>query len=334
MKRIVLPQHIGYRLPFYLATEEWVAYNLPADDYFFLWRVHPTVICGRNQDIPKEVNLQYCAGHGIEVIRRKSGGGCVYADLNNWMISYITPGDEVSSTFSRFTSTIAGMLRSLGLDASATGRNDILISDRKVSGNAFYHVPGRSIVHGTMLHRIDFAVLSQAITPSKAKLESKAVKSVQAHVTSLSDEGLTLDVDEFGDFANRYLKLGDEDIILTPENISEIESITEEYYRPEFRWGRHGLPEAQPHTHAISRHKRIDGVGEFSIGIDTTPEGEIRSMTITGDFFVTGDIDRVLIAPLMGMKYSASTLAKAVDNIRPDTAISGLSRHDFLSLLI
>ena len=77
MKRIVLPQHIGYRLPFYLATEEWVAYNLPADDYFFLWRVHPTVICGRNQDIPKEVNLQYCAGHGIEVIRRKSGGGCV-----------------------------------------------------------------------------------------------------------------------------------------------------------------------------------------------------------------------------------------------------------------
>lgn len=334
MKRIVLPQHTGCRLPFYLATEEWVAYSLPADDYFFLWRVNPTVICGRNQDIPKEVNLQYCAEHGIEVVRRKSGGGCVYADLNNWMISYITPGDEVSSTFSRFTTTIAGMLQALGLDASATGRNDILISGRKVSGNAFYHIPGRSIVHGTMLHNIDFATLSQAITPSRAKLESKAVKSVQAHVTSLSAEGLTLSVDKFGDYANRYLANGDNDIILSPGNIAEIENITEEYYNPVFRWGRHGLPETTAPQPAISRHARIDGVGEFSVGIDTDANRKIRSLGISGDFFVVGDIDRGLVAPLIGVEYSAGALAKAVDNLSPGAAISGLSRRDFLSLLI
>lgn len=334
MKRIVLPQNTGCRLPFYLATEEWVAYNLPEGDYFFLWRVNPTVICGRNQDIAKEVNLQYCDAHGIEVVRRKSGGGCVYADLNNWMISYITHSDEVQATFSRFTTTIARMLQSLGIDASATGRNDIVISERKVSGNAFYHIPGRSIVHGTMLHNIDFTTLSQAITPSRAKLESKAVKSVQAHITSLSAEGLKLTVEGFGDFANSFLSQGDSEIVLTPENISEIEKITESYYNPSFRWGRYGMPEIESHTPEISRHSRIEGVGEFTVSIDTDKGKRITSLGITGDFFVIGDMDLEIIAPIVGVEYTPEALAEAIDPTNPGAAISGLTRRDLFSLLI
>lgn len=334
MKRIVLPQHTGLRLPFYLATEEWVARNLPADDYFFLWRVNPTVICGRNQDIPKEVDLAFCDKNSIEVVRRRSGGGCVYADLNNWMISYITYGDEISNTFSRFTTIVAGMLRSLGFDASATGRNDIMIGDRKVSGNAFYHLPDRAIAHGTMLCDIDFATLSRAITPSKAKLESKAVKSVQSHITSLSAEGMDMSVEEFGDYTNRFLEKGDGQIILNPENIAEIEKITESYYDPQFRWGRTGHAETPYPAPAITRHSRIDGVGEFVVGIDLNPDGTIRHLDISGDFFVTGDIDFELVAPLVGVEYSRTTLAQAVADIRPDAAIAGLSRESFLSLLI
>lgn len=145
--------------------EEWIARHLSPDDYFFIWRVKPTVICGRNQDIEKEVNLPYCRTHGIDVVRRRSGGGCVYADMNNWMFSFITPDEVVSTTFGRYTTLIAGMLRSLGFDASATGRNDIYIYNRKVSGNAFYHMPGRSIVHGTMLYDIDVERMTNAITP-------------------------------------------------------------------------------------------------------------------------------------------------------------------------
>lgn len=334
MKRIVLPQHVGSRLPFYLATEEWVARNLPADDYFFLWRVNPTVICGRNQDIPKEVDLAFCDKNGIEVVRRRSGGGCVYADLNNWMISYITYGDEISNTFSRFTSTVAGMLRTLGFDASATGRNDIMIGDRKVSGNAFYHLPDRAIAHGTMLYDIDFATLSRAITPSRAKLESKAVKSVQSHITSLSAEGLDMSVEEFGDYANRFLEKGDGQIVLTPENIAEIEKITEGYYNQEFRWGRSGVTDTPSPAPAITRQSRIDGVGEFFVGIDLTPDGAIRHLGLSGDFFVVGDLDCELVAPLVGVEYSRTALAQAIAAVRPDAAIAGLSRESFLSLLI
>ena len=137
MKHLALPPMAMRRLPFYLAMEEWAALTLPPDDYFFAWRVAPTVICGRHQDIEREVDLAYCSREGIDVVRRKSGGGAVYADMDNFMFSYITPGDEMSSVFSRYTSMIASMLASLGIEAKPTGRNDIFIGTSKVAGNAF-----------------------------------------------------------------------------------------------------------------------------------------------------------------------------------------------------
>ncbi|MDE6131459.1 MAG: lipoyltransferase, partial [Muribaculaceae bacterium] len=85
MKHVVIPETPGQPrlLPFYLAAEEWVARELPRDEYFFTWIVDPTVIFGRNQLIDAEVDLEYCRRHGIRTFRRRSGGGCVFADRNN-----------------------------------------------------------------------------------------------------------------------------------------------------------------------------------------------------------------------------------------------------------
>lgn len=332
MKRIVLQAGSGRRLPFYLSAEEWVARNLPAADYFFLWRVAPTVICGRNQDMAAEVNLPYCREHGIDVVRRKSGGGCVYADMNNWMISYITGSGTVETTFSRFTSTVARMLQSLGLDAAATGRNDILIGGRKVSGNAFYHLPDRAIAHGTMLHRIDKATLSQAITPSRAKILSKAVQSVESRVTSLSEEGLNMSVEEFGRYAESFLAGGDADIVLSPDDISEIREIECGYYDPAFLLGRHAGPESGSRGSDIVRRRRIEGVGEFSVGIGLDGD-TVRSIVLSGDYFVTGDTDAIT-APLLGLPYSRDTLSDAISRLNPESVIAGLNREELLSLLI
>ena len=175
------------RLTHYLATEEYVARHLDGDEYFFMWQVPPTVIFGRNQLIENEVNLDYCRRHGISTYRRKSGGGCVYADMNNIMFSYITKDENVSLTFSKYITMVADMLRKLGVDATASGRNDIMIGGRKVSGNAFYHIPGRSIVHGTMLYDTDMQNMVGAITPSDEKLVSKGIQSVRQHITLLKD---------------------------------------------------------------------------------------------------------------------------------------------------
>ena len=175
-------------LSFYLSMEEYVARTKPAEsEYFFMWQVEPSVIFGRNQLIENEVNIPYCRSHGIRMYRRKSGGGCVYADMSNIMFAYITPDENVSLTFNKYIDLVVGTLRKLGVPAEASGRNDILIHGRKVSGNAFYHIPGRSIVHGTMLYDTNMQNMVSAITPSDEKLVSKGVKSVRQHIALLKD---------------------------------------------------------------------------------------------------------------------------------------------------
>ena len=130
------------RLVYYLAMEEYLAKETSIDDAFFLWRVPPTVIFGRNQVMDAEVNLEYCKSHGVNVFRRKSGGGCVYSDLGNIMISYVTSSDNVSQAFALYLERLCQALRSLGVDAAPSGRNDVMIAARKVSGNAFRQLPG------------------------------------------------------------------------------------------------------------------------------------------------------------------------------------------------
>ena len=167
--------------------EEFVARKLDLDECFFMWQVEPTVLFGRNQLIENEVNLDYCRKHNIKAFRRKSGGGCVYADMSNVMFSYITKDENVSLTFNRYLNMVTKTLQKLGVEAEASGRNDILIHGKKVSGTAFYHVPGRSIVHGTMLYDTNMQHMVGSITPTDAKLVSKGVQSVRQHIALLKD---------------------------------------------------------------------------------------------------------------------------------------------------
>ena len=151
MRYIALPDQTVRRLSFYLAMEEYIARTRSGEDCFFMWQVNPTVIFGRNQLMENEINMDYVRSHGIQYYRRKSGGGCVYADFSNIMFSYITDDFNVSFTFDRYLQLIAHTLNKLGVKAQASGRNDITVEGKKVSGNAFYRVGGRSIVRDTMM---------------------------------------------------------------------------------------------------------------------------------------------------------------------------------------
>lgn len=246
MTHLTLPTDETRRLSFYLAMEEYAAKSLPIEGevgrgsaFFFLWQVEPTVIFGRHQVIENEVNLDYCREHGIEFYRRKSGGGCVYADKSNVMMSYITCSDEVQTTFREYMQMVCGMLRELGLDATSTENNDVLIGGRKVSGNAFYHMPGRSIVHGTMLFDTDMQHMLQAITPPKQKLTKHGVESVRQRITLLR-EHTSLSIEEFKRFAVE--RLCTDTLQLTEEDVRNIETIEREtYLNPEFIYGKTNL---------------------------------------------------------------------------------------------
>lgn len=310
------------RLTFYLAMEEYVARQLKNDDYFFMWQVEPTVIFGRNQLIQNEVNLDYCHQHGIRTFRRKSGGGCVYADKNNIMFSYITPDENVNLTFSKYIGMVVDMLRCLGLPAKSTGRNDIMIDERKVSGNAFYHLPGRSIVHGTMLYDTDMQNMVGAITPSDEKLVSKGIKSVRQHITLLKDY-ISQDIEEFKAFVKQHLC--DSEITLTDEAIAEIERIEEEYLTPEFIYGNN------PRYNLI-RQRRIEGVGEFQVNIEMKND-KIRDIDIKGDFFLVGDIGQQIIEPLRNTPLNTDAINNALPH-RLDDVILNLSKTDFINMLL
>ena len=186
MKHVILPDDVRRSLAFYLAMEEFVAREIEGEA-FFVWRVEPTVIYGRNQVLENEVNLEYCREHGVDVVRRKSGGGCVYSDLGNIMVSYISCRGDVSEVFDRYMTALTEALRALGVPAEKSGRNDILVEGRKISGNAFHQLPDRSIVHGTLLYSTDLEALTEAIRPPVEKLQRHGVESVRQRVMNLSE---------------------------------------------------------------------------------------------------------------------------------------------------
>ena len=228
---VSLPDNEVRRLSFYLALEEYVARQLAPADYFFMWQVEPSVIFGRNQLIENEVNQDFCRSHHIQMYRRKSGGGCVYADMDNVMLSYISDGYQVGLTFNRFVQMILLVLRKMGIEATGTSRNDILIGDRKVCGTAFYQLPGRSIVHSTMLYDTNMDYMLHAITPSAEKLQEKGIQSVRQRITLLKDY-TSLSLEEVKAMIRDTLC--DDELMLTLAQVAEIEKIEQTYLKEEF----------------------------------------------------------------------------------------------------
>ena len=322
MVYVTLPTEKQYRLPFYLAMEEYVARELPAQDYFFMWQVQPTVIFGRNQLVDSEVDRAYCRENGIQTYRRKSGGGCVYADMSNIMLSYITPTSNVNFTFNRYMLMVEHALQKLGIDARTTGRNDILVDGKKVSGNAFYHLPGRSIVHGTMLYDTNLEHMARATTPSDAKLKSKGVKSVRQHVTTLN-RYISLSIEELKAFIRS--ELCNDVLVLSAEDVAAIEAIEKEYYTPEFILGNNP-------AYSISRNERIEGVGEFHVSIDAK-DGRIRKVNLAGDFFVVGDLDSMLLSRLKGVPMEREALQSALEGVDCGAVIMNLKKEQLINLL-
>lgn len=227
MKHVTLPTDCVRPLSFYLALEEWVARTLPAGDWFFTWQVAPTVIIGRHQDLHAEVDVAFCRREGIDIYRRRSGGGAVFADEGNLMFSLVTsrPG-SLAEAFGEFTQILAGMLRALGVDASPGGRNDIYIGGAKVSGCAAYAIGECKIAHGTMLHTVDSRRMGGALTPSAAKLARHAVASVAARVTSLS-EHCDVTLAQLRDHASATLTHGTRR--LTEAEVAEVEALSRRY---------------------------------------------------------------------------------------------------------
>ena len=322
MKYILLPdEKEKHRLSFYLAMEEFVARHIDEHDCFFVWQVEPSVIFGRNQLIENEVNIDFCRERGIQMYRRKSGGGCVYADLGNLMLSYITSEENPGFTFHRYINMLVLVLWRLGVEAKASGRNDIMVGDRKVSGNAFYHIPGRSIVHGTLLYDTNMENMVGAITPTMEKLTSKGVESVRQRIALLKDY-VDMDIDALKASLREQLCGGE--IRLSVDDVSVIEELEKEYLSTAFIYGNNP-------KYTLIRRDWLDGVGELEARMEVK-NGVILSLNLMGDYFIVGEVD-VLLRRLKGVALNREALEEALPE-RIDDIILYLEKEDFINLLL
>ena len=335
MRYIALPDSHPHRVSFYLAMEEYVARQVQTtDDCFFMWQVEPSVIAGRNQVIENEVNINYCRQHHIQIFRRKSGGGCVYADQSNVMFSYITHSKKVETTFHRYISLVTETLQQLGIAATTSGRNDILIDGKKVSGNAFYNLPGRAIVHGTMLYDTCAEHMMAAITPPAEKLKRKGVESVRAHITLLKDH-TDLTLQQFIAHVKQYLC--NETLMLSPDSVQDICEIEKQYLSDDFIFPHHAHRSTAPASqsdsadYTIQQSAYIKNVGQVEASI-TLHRNHISHINLQGDFFVLGDIDATIVKPLIGQPYNEDAISRMLPQ-KTDEVIMNLHHDDLVQLL-
>lgn len=324
MKYILLPQpDTIHQLPFYFAVEEYVARHYTDDDYFMGWRVNPTVMLGRNQLIDNEVNTDYCKEHKIDIFRRKSGGGCIYADKGCIQFSYISRAVNANEAFALYMQRMADLLKGLKIDAQLSGRNDILINGTKVSGCAFYQLSNRSVLHNSLLFDTQLDHLSNALTPAKEKLQSKGVASVRQRVTNVATY-TQLDILSFMDYVRQEM-CGTEVLELTEEDMKGVAEIEKELSSDDFVYGKN------PKYSFVRKH-RFEGIGTLEAHIELK-NNIIGSINMVGDYFLLADIDHDFLSLLKGCEFTREAVEERLENIDLSTIIRGLKLRQFLRLL-
>ena len=324
MKYILLPKpDTIHQLPFYFAVEEYVARHYTDDDYFMGWRVNPTVMLGRNQLIDNEVNTDYCKEHKIDIFRRKSGGGCIYADKGCIQFSYISRSVNANKAFADYMQRMADLLKGLKIDAQLSGRNDILINGTKVSGCAFYQLSNRSVLHNSLLFDTQLDHLSNALTPAKEKLQSKGVVSVRQRVTNVATY-TQLDILAFMDYVRQEM-CGTEVLELTEEDMKEVAEIEKELSSDDFVYGKNP-------KYSLVRKHRFEGVGTLEAHIELK-NNIIESINMVGDYFLLGDIDHDFLSLLKGCEFTREAVEERLEDIDLSTIIRGLKLRQFLRLL-
>ncbi|MBP5245649.1 MAG: lipoate--protein ligase [Clostridia bacterium] len=169
-----------------LAVERFL-FESAKDDcvILYLWQNEKTVVIGRNQNPWTECRCALLEEEGGKLARRMSGGGAVFHDKGNLNFTFLCA--ESNFDVMRQMSVIKRACDFAGIETELSGRNDILAQGRKFSGNAFYHSQNKSYHHGTILINADFELMQRYLTPPKAKLEAKGVKSVRSRVINLSE---------------------------------------------------------------------------------------------------------------------------------------------------
>ena len=314
--------------PFYnLAFEEVVLSRKSEQEYLILWQNDKTVVVGQNQNTSAEINPEFIEKNGIRVVRRKTGGGAVYHDLGNLNYSFVAnvgAADELMKE--RFTAPVVSALRALGLEAEASGRNDILVSGCKVSGTAQRILGKRILHHGTLLFDSDLDTVTEALRVDPLKFESKGIQSVRSRVGNIRNFLLEdLSLPAFWDYLKKAL--ASDGVVmgsLTDEELAAVENLRETKYSTwEWNYGR------SPKYTFVGKQKWAGGLLEIRLAVEA---GRIADVAIYGDFLSVLPVDAIEEA-LKGCRMTREDVSAVLDRFSLSGYFGEITRDEILETM-
>jgi len=309
-----------------MSFDEYCLEQYPSNDvFFYLWRNRPSVIVGANQNVYTEVNLGYLEANDIRLARRVTGGGAVYHDLQN--LNYTIVGRDASPE------PVAQALRALGVPAELTGRNDIFVEGRKVSGYARRLWRDRQIIHGTLMYDVDLDTLARALDVPGSKLAVKGIASVRSRVANLKDYLPQFpSLDALQAALGEILAAGDGELPFEDARRAEVQALSDAKFSTwEWIYGQ------SRGADLVRRGRFACGTVEAHVSLD---RGVLTALRFAGDFQgalpAEGLADR-----LAGLRYNRETLRKALNShsgLEPESPsvaayFDGLSAQELLDLL-
>lgn len=316
--------------PYYnMAFDEYCLESLPIDEpVFFLWRNRPAVIVGFNQEVNTEVNLDYLKANNIDLVRRVTGGGAVYHDLGNLNYTIVGRSENLERDYPEYAGILMKALQSLGVPATLSGRNDILVEGKKVSGFAKRVCKNRLMVHGTLMYKVDVDVLTHVLHPSATKLQSKGVSSVRSRVANLCDYLPEItDVQVFSQRLEEILSChyADAEYKLSEQDLANIRRLRDEKFATwEWNYGR--SPKA-----TLSNSARL-ACGTIEVHL-TLAENRIATCRFGGDFLGNLPASEVEQA-LQEVVYDQASIHHCLSQMEIGQYFDGIEAEDLVKLMI
>lgn len=328
MDRAVTYWETGSKDPRYnLAFEEYLLNSRTEGDHLLLWQNERAVVVGRNQNAEGEIDRAFVEAHGISVVRRITGGGAVYHDLGNLNYSFLTDAaDGERQTMERFVLPVVSALRKLGLEAEASGRNDILVSGKKVSGTAQRLCHDRILHHGTLLFDTDLDLAARALRADPEKFRSKGVVSVRSRMGNIrSFLNEEMDFPAFWAYLKRELagncavagRLGEEELVA-------ITALKREKYDT-WAW-TFGI---SPRYDVFGRRRWNGGSLEFRGVVE---RGLLTEAAFYGDFLSRCSLDK-LAAELRGCPFCSSNVAAVLERYPLEDCFGGITEKEILETI-
>ena len=314
--------YFNFGLEYYFTAEK------PLDDNVFLfWRTTPTLMVGKFQNTLEEIDSKYAEEHGIQIVRRMSGGGTIYTDPGGWQFTFIdySGSDEIS--FSGYISPVIDALRDLDVPAEFNGRNDLVIGGKKFSGNAQYKLNGNTVHHGSLLFDTDVEQMVRSTTVDEYKIISKSIKSVRERVTNISDHlKEPMDAEAFKEHMISYIMRGStKRYELTDEDKARIVQIADEKFRSwESVYGRN------PKCSVTKTGRFKGGKVEFRLEVKNSV---ITDAHLFGDFFGSEEAEGIAPA-LIGCRLTKEDITKALTDNNLDTAIYGVTPDEIAETIV